>query len=625
MNENKITALYQRISKDDGEDNVSNSIKNQKAQLEEYAKSHGFKNIVSFVDDGISGTRFGADRPGFTRMMDEIEAGNVQICLCKDVSRLGRDYLRVGMCMETMRLAGVRLIAVNDGLDTINGEDDFTPFRNVLHEFYARDTSRKLKSSFKTKGMSGKRVTGTVAYGYLWADEKREQWVVDPVAAEVVQNIFRMTMDGLGPYQIAKKLTEQKVLIPAAHLAKHNEGVNKNKTFKNVYGWGSSTVVHILKAREYLGHTCNFKTQKHFKDKKSHYVDESEWMIFENTHEPIIDQDTFDNVQRIRGNARRYPDGWGEAHPLTGLMYCVDCGGKMYVHRMNNGKRIPYYTCSQYTKVPCGTLCPTMHRINAEIVMTLIADMLRAIADYSKNDRAEFIKTVVEAQETQQNGDITEKKKRLVIARNRAGELEKLICKVYEDNILGKLPDARYAALDEQYAKEQNTLSKEISEIEAALGKYEQSRKSADKFIALVDKYENFDTFTNVMLNEFVEKIYVHERDRKGSIETTQQVEIFFNFVGRYIPPQFAKTELSHVEIEEQRKIEERKDRLHQNYLRRKERGKVAEDYEKTKAKKKAAMDAKKNALRAEDIAKGVFVPVSAMPKAEPKKAKRTA
>ena len=328
MSKTQITACYERISKDDGEDSVSNSIKNQTAQLEDYAKRQGFKNIVHYTDDGISGTRFGSDRPGFAQMMEDIESGKVLVCLCKDVSRLGRDYLHVGMSMEAMRINGVRLIAINDGLDTINGEDDFTPFRNVLHEFYARDTSRKLKSSFKTKGMTGKRITGQVPYGYLWEDEKREHWVIDPVASEVVRSIFRMTMEGMGPYQIAKRLSEEKVLIPSAHMATHNEGVNKNKTFKDVFGWGSSTIVHILKKREYLGHTVNFKTRKHFKDKKSHYVDESEWVVFENTHEPIIDQDTYDNVQRIRGNARRYPDGWGEAHPLTGLLYCADCNGK---------------------------------------------------------------------------------------------------------------------------------------------------------------------------------------------------------------------------------------------------------------------------------------------------------
>ena len=211
---------------------------------------------------------------------------------------------------------------------------------------------------FKSKGMSGKHLTGTVIYGYLW-DEKREHWLVDEEAAAVVRHIFALAMEGYGPYQIATKLSEEKIEMPAVHLARYGEGVNKNKAFADIYRWSASTVVEILKKQEYLGHTVNFKTRKHFKDKKSHYVDESEWTIFENTHEAIIDQETFDNVQRIRGNARRYPDGFGEAHPLTGLMYCADCGGKMYVHRTYNGKRVPQYTCGQYGKYPIGSLCLT--------------------------------------------------------------------------------------------------------------------------------------------------------------------------------------------------------------------------------------------------------------------------
>ena len=617
MLKTKITPLYERLSHDDELQGESNSISNQKQMLEDYARRNGFPNPTHFTDDGISGTRF--DRPGFTAMMEEVEAGRVEAIIIKDMSRLGRDYLKVGQIMEILRVKGVRLIAINDGVDSINGDDDFTPFRNIMNEYYARDTSKKIKSVFKAKGMSGKHLTGTVAYGYLW-DEKRENWIVDDEAAAVVRRIFAMALDSYGPYQIATRLAADKIEIPAVHLARHGEGVNKNKTFKDPYGWGASTVVQILKRREYLGHTVNFKTRKHFKDKKSHYVDESEWTIFENTHEAIIDQETFDNVQRIRGNARRYPDGFGEAHPLTGLMYCADCSGKMYVHRTYNGKRIPQYTCGQYGKYPIGSLCPTQHRIRAEVVLTLISDMLRAIADYSKNNRDEFVRTVQETQAAQQASDISKKKKRLAAAQKRAGELEKLMCRIYEDNVLGKLPDARYTALDAQYAREQDELSVEIAELETAVKTYEQTRKSAEKFIALIDKYENFDTLTTTMLNEFVEKILVHERARKGSQDTTQEVEIYFNFVGRYVPPHFGEVELTPEEQEELRKKEERKDRLHQNYLRRKASGAQKRYEDKIKAKKKAEMDAKKAAIRAEDMAKGVFIPISQLPKQEPQK-----
>ena len=622
MSKQKITALYERLSRDDELQGESNSISNQKKLLEEYAAQQGFTNCVHFTDDGISGTCF--DRPGFLDMMRQVEAGNVDYLCIKDMSRLGRDYLKVGQIMEILRQRGVRLIAINDGVDSARGDDDFTPFRNIMNEYYARDTSRKIKSTFKTKGMTGKHLTGTVIYGYLW-NETRDQWIVDEYAAEVVKRIFAMTIDGYGPYQIAKKLSEDKILIPSAYLAQHNEGVNKNKTFKDVYGWGSSTIVNLLDKREYLGHTVNFKTRKHFKDKKSHYVPEDEWTIFENTHEAIISQETFDLAQKIRSKVRRYPDGWGEAAPLTGLLYCADCGGKMYVHRTNNGKRISQYTCSQYTKVPCGTLCKTQHRINEDGVLSLVSDMLRAIAEYAKHDRAEFVRVVQEAQSSQQTSEVKKQRTRLATSKQRVSELEVLLCKIYEDNVLGKLPDARYAVLDAQYAKEQAALTAEIATLEKAVGDYEKHEKSADRFITLIDKYQNFDKLTNTMLNEFVDKILVHERARKGSRETTQEVEIFFNFVGRFVPPAFAEVELTPEELEEIRKREERKDKLHQNYLKRKASGAQKRYEDKIKAAKKAEMDEKKNAIRAEDIARGVFIPVSNLPKREPQKGAITA
>ena len=623
----KITALYERLSrddfgKDDDQQRESNSISNQKAMLEEFAARQGFTNIVHFTDDGISGTCF--DRPGFLAMMKEVEAGNVEYLCIKDMSRMGRDYLKVGQIMEILRQRGVRLIAINDGVDSARGDDDFTPFRNIMNEYYARDTSRKIRSTFQSKGKSGKHLTGTVIYGYLW-NEARDQWLVDPEAADVVKRIFAMTIEGYGPYQIASKLKEEKVLIPSAYLAQHGEGVNKNKTFKDVYGWGSSTICNLLEKREYLGHTINFKTRKHFKDKKSHYVPEDEWTIFENTHEAIIDQQTFDLVQKIRGNVRRYPDGWGEAAPLTGLLYCADCGGKMYVHRTNNGKRISQYTCSQYSKVPVGKLCTTQHRINEDVVLSLVSEMLKAIAEYAKHDRAEFVRVVQEAQSSQQTAEVRKQRTRLATAKQRVSELEVLLCKIYEDNILGKLSDSRYATLDAQYEKEQSELTTEISVLEKAVKSYEKHEKDADRFIALIDKYENFDKLTIAMLNEFIEKILVHERDRKGSIQTTQEVEIYFNFVGRFVPPAFGEVELTPEELEEIRKREERKDRLHQNYLKRKASGAQKRYEDKIKGRKKAEIEAKKAAIRAEDIAKGVFVPVSSLPQREPMKGVQTA
>ena len=321
----------------------------------------------------------------------------------------------------------------------------------------------------------------------------------------------------------------------------------------------------------------------------------------------------------------------GKPFPVSGRrVYCSDkCAdgarNRRYVHRTNNGKRISQYTCSQYSKVPVGKLCTTQHRINEDVVLSLVSEMLKAIAEYAKHDRAEFVRVVQEAQSSQQTAEVRKQRTRLATAKQRVSELEVLLCKIYEDNILGKLSNSRYATLDAQYAKEQSELTAEISVLEKAVKSYEKHEKDADRFIALIDKYENFDKLTIAMLNEFIEKILVHERDRKGSIQTTQEVEIYFNFVGRFVPPAFGEVELTPEELEEIRKREERKDKLHQNYLKRKASGAQKRYEDKIKEKKKAEIEAKKAAIRAEDIAKGVFVPVSQLPTREPQKGVQTA
>lgn len=611
----KIIALYERLSREDENLGESYSISNQKKLLEDYCREKGWTRFRHFSDDGISGTTF--ERPEFKAMMQLVDDNEISTIIIKDMSRLGRDYLVVGQLRELSRQRGVRLIAINDNHDSQNGDDDFLVFRDVMNEMYAKDISKKIRSTFKSKGNSGKHVASVAPYGYLKDKDDGNHWIVDEEAAQVVRQIFQWTIDGFGPYQISRLLKEAKVEIPAVHMARHGQGLNKTKTFKDPYNWGSSTVVHILGKMEYLGHTVNFKTAKHFKDKKSHYVDESEWVIFENTQEPIIDQQTFDTVQKIRKNVRRYPNGWGEVAPLTGLLFCADCGGKMYVHRTNNGKRESQYTCSQYSKVPVGKLCKTQHRIKEAAVLQLISEMLKEIYNYANEDKERFAMIIQEAQSQQNQEDIKKSRTRLAVIKQRLAELEKLICKIYEDNALGKLPDERYEILDGQYAKEQKSLKAEMCELETSIDGYAKNEKSADKFLALLEKYQNFDNLTIAMLNEFIEKILVHERARKGSSDTTQEVEIYFNFIGRFVPPDFAQ-EPTPEEIEEMRKKEELRDRLHRNYLRRKENGKQKKYEERTKAKKKAEIDEKKNALRAEDIQKGVFIRIGDMAKKEP-------
>ena len=603
-NEHRYVALYERLSHDDEQQGESNSIVNQKRILEDYALSHGMTVFRHFTDDGISGTRF--DRPGFQNMIDEVRAGNIEACIIKDMSRFGRDYLQVGSYMEVLRKNDTRLIALNDNVDTLKGDDEFTPFRNIMNEWYARDTSKKIRSAYQAKNLAGKHTSSAVPYGYLKSEKDKDQWVVDPVAAPIVKRIFQMTMEGKGPYQISKILSDEHIEIPAYYHQKMGIGLWQTREIKYPYQWGSSTIVHILSNPCYLGHTCNFKTRKHFKDKKAHYVDQDQWTIIENTHEAIIDQETFDNVQRLRKNIRRYPDGWGEAHPLGGLLFCADCGGKMYVHRTNNGKRIAQFTCSEYGKIPVGTRCKTQHRVNADVVMTLIKETLREIINFSKEDEDEFVRIVRKAVASQQTSEASDQKARLDECRKRSQELDVLLCKIYEDNALGRLPDRRYAVLEAQYTKEQEALDSEIINLQNLVSGGDDSPLSAGKFIALVKRYQDFEELTTTMLNEFIYKILVHERDQKGRPDSPQTIEIYFNFIGKFEMPRE-----EHISTPEEIELAERQERIrqqrHEAYLRRKSTGWQATYYWKTKRAKKAAMDAKKEALRAEDRAKGIY------------------
>lgn len=566
----KIQALYERLSHDDELQGESNSIVNQKRMLEEYAENHGFRNTRHFTDDGISGTRF--DRPGFLKMMEEIEAGNVEVVLVKDMSRMGRDYLKVGQIMEMLRQKDVRLIAINDNVDSSNGDDDFTPFRNIMNEWYARDTSKKIKSVFQAKGRAGKHVASSPPYGYLKDENDSNHWVIDEVAAAVVRRIYKMTLDGLGPYQICNVLEADKVEIPGYHQQKLGVGLYQSRQFDNPYHWTSSTVVSILTRREYLGHTVNFKTKKHFKDSHSHYVDDDLWVVFKNTQEPIIDQHTFDMVQKIRSNVKRWPNGWGPAHPLTGLVFCADCGGVLYLHRVDNNKPIAKFSCGNYPSKKCAS----GHRIDANDLLALVGKTLKTVRESIQMDKGAFIRAIEEAISSTQTQEVKKKqKKRYAECCRRKDELEKLFCKIYEDNALGKLPDRQYEMLSRQYDEECAALDAEITELEKSLDTYVDGVRCAERFIDLIGKYEDFDHMNTLMCHEFVEKIVVYERERKGSYQSPQRVDIYFNFIGCYLPP--AKPidpEVAAAQEEERRRVEARKDRLHQNYLKRKASGK---------------------------------------------------
>ncbi|MBR5635795.1 MAG: recombinase family protein [Pseudobutyrivibrio sp.] len=564
----RYTALYERLSHDDELQGESNSISNQKQLLMEYAVSHQLPEPRHFSDDGISGTRF--DRPAFLEMIKEVEEGKIGIVLVKDMSRLGRDYLKVGQIVEMLRQKNVRLIAVNDGTDTLYGDDDFLPFRNIMNEWYAKDTSKKIRSTFKAKGDAGKHVASAPPYGYVKDPLDKNHWIVDEEAAEVIRRIFKLTLEGKGPFQICKILEADHIEIPAEHQKRTGMGLWQNREVVNPYRWNSSTVANILTKKEYLGHTVNFKTRKHFKDKKSHYVPQKYWQIFENTQEPIIDEETFYNAQKCRKGIKRYPNGWGEPHPLDGKMRCFDCGSLMYCHRTSNGKRVAQYICAKYGKQPVGTYCSSGHRVNADAVIEILRDTLRYLKSTIEDDPELFVEQITQVEADNRNAETKKKLDRLNACKKRISELEKLICKIYEDNALGKMPESRYETLISTYSKEQNSLKSECDSLEDDLAEIEANKQNGKHFVNLMSKYNNFDEITPYMVSEFIDRIEVHERDRKGSAQTTQTIDIYFNFIGNYRMPTVEPTP---EELAERERMEAIKDKRHQAYLRRKASG----------------------------------------------------
>ena len=605
----KITALYERLSREDGDNQESNSIATQKRILEQFAEQNGLIPYRHWSDDGFSGKDF--ERPAFQEMLAEIEKGNIGAVLVKNLDRFGRLYLESGLYREMFRKLGVRFIAVGEGIDTALGEDDFTPFREVINEFYVREYSKKIKAAFRARGMAGKHTSSFCPYGYVKSPEDKNQWIVDPEAAEVVRRIFQLTMDGKGPYQICCILKNDKVEMPGYYLAQKGMGLHQSHVFSDPYNWTSNTVASILKRKDYLGHTVNFKSKKNsYKDKKNHYVPESEWVIFENTHEPIIDQETFDNVQRIRGGIKRRPDGWGYVHPLSGLVFCADCGGKMYVHRIVNGKDRPQYVCGNYVKgsavISSGIVCESAHRINAANIIGLICKTLKDISKFANEDEAAFVQRVSETLSTKQADEVKAQKKQLAKLKARTAEIETLFRKIYEDNALGKLPDKRYASLAAEYESEQEQFEKEIPQLQASITSYEDGGEKSKRFIELVKRYRDFDEVTVSMLNEFIEKIIIHERDKKYSADSSQKVEIHLNFIGEFIPEtDEAEIVLTPEQEAEQQKIAEKKERLHQNYLKRKANGKQREYEKRYEPKRKARIETNKAALLAEGAVLG--------------------
>lgn len=531
MSTEAVTALYCRLSRDDELQGDSNSIINQKKILQKYALDHGWKNIRFYIDDGISGTTF--NRPGFQEMIADIEAGIVKRVIIKDMSRLGRDYLQVGMYTEIMFPEhDVHFIAVNDGVDSKQGDNEFTPFRNIINEWYAKDTSKKIRAVMKVKGNAGEHLTTNAPYGYMKDPANPKQWVRDNDAANVVYDIGLYVMDGYGPSQIARLLKQRKILTPAAYY--ESKGINCNvKPQDDPYGWNASTVAHILdRWREYLGHTVNFKTtKKSYKSKKKIQNPESEWVIFENTHEPIWTESIADAV-RLARQTRRRPTKMGEMGMFSGMMFCADCGSIMYQCRATGFRREQeYYLCAGYRK--SRDICGSTHSIRTVILEELILQNLCKVVSYAREQEDQFVKMVMDMDEKERSKGLAKKKKLLTDAEKRISELDRIFKHLYEDNITGKLTDERFKKLSADYEAEQAALQIQANSLREEIQEEESKCANVERFLSIVRKYTEIPELTPHILHEFVEKIVVHAAtDPHSKTNRKQEVDIYYKGIG---------------------------------------------------------------------------------------------
>lgn len=531
--EDKITALYCRLSRDDELQGDSNSIKNQKAMLQKYADDNGFCNTSFFVDDGYSGTTF--DRPDWNRLMSLVDDGKVGTIIVKDMSRLGRDYLKVGMYTEMIfPNADIRFIAINNGVDSDNQtENDMTPFINIFNEFYAKDTSRKIRAVFKAKGQSGKPLCTNPPYGYIKDPEDKTRWIVDEEAAKVVRDIFRLCVQGYGVSQIAKEMSKRHIMNPTAHALAHGRGTPDNRNDTGDYTWGDSTISHMLSRPEYLGHTVNFKTyRKSYKQKKQLKRDSSEWQVFENTHEAIIDRETYDIVQRIRDGRRRLSP-MGEMPTLSGMVFCADCGAKMYYVRGRNLPQKEYMVCATYRKKG-KDICPS-HQITCEVIERFLLEGIREITAFAGANEDEFVGMIEKKSRAETDRALKDAMRELEQAQSRIHKLDEIIQRLYEDNIEGKISDERFIKMSESYENEQKKLESRTNALRGQIASQQENRDSADRFLKIVRKYTDITELTPEIIREFVERVEVFKAERIDG-KRVQRLRIVWNCIGDFTP-----------------------------------------------------------------------------------------
>ena len=520
---NKITALYCRLSQDDMLAGESNSITNQKEILLRYAHENHFPNPQFYVDDGYSGTSF--ERPGFQKMIRDMENGKIGIIITKDLSRLGRDYLMTGQYIELIFPEhDVRYIAINDSVDTLKSENELMAFKNIFNDWFARDCSRKVKAVLKAKGQSGKPLSNHPPYGYRKSEHDKNVWEVDEEAASVVKRIFSLAIEGHGPLQIAKILTDDEIITPAVYAVRKGY-CNRDVSGKPPTRWDHRTVCNILDRIEYVGHTVNFKTSsKSYRCKKRVYTDKGDWLIFENTHEPVVSQHDFELVQKLR-NGKKRPQKCKDISPFSGIVYCADCGKKLY---LNRGKGIPNES------MKCGTYSKHFHECTAhyirtrdlrELVLIEINKLLSAIHD----DEDNFVRDAIEHSTAEHREEVKKAKKLLSKHEKRINELDMLFTRLYEDNVLGKIDDDRFSRMSVGYTEEQKKLIAECEQLHELIGAGEQKDADLSRFLQVVRKYEHITELTPKIMHEFIEKIVVHEPAKSGG-HREQEVEIHFRF-----------------------------------------------------------------------------------------------
>ena len=522
----KITALYCRLSRDDEQDGLSGSIKNQQAILEKYAQENGFKNTRVFIDDGWSGTNFA--RPAFTEIMELAEKGRIGTLIVKDHSRLGRNRLIVGQLLEEgFDSLGVRYIAIMDNIDTAKGISDLVPMQDLFNEWHAKNTSQKVRNVFKSKGMSGALLTTNPPYGYLKDPESKNGWIVDEEAAKIVRQIFAWCVDGLGPTQIAKHLKAAKVPTPTEHWS--NIGRNCSNLPAVPYNWCSDTVANILSKQEYCGDTVNFRsTTKSFKNKKKIERPPEEWQIFKNTHPAIIDREVFALVQELRKHRRR-PTKSGIVSPFSGLLYCADCGEKLYYSVTNNYKREQaYFFCSSYRKN--SEVC-SAHYIREKVVEQIVLESMQRILLNVQAFEKEFARKQMDCYTEDKKKQLAAKYRELSRAKKRIAEIDTLIQKIYEDNASGKLSDERYATLSLSYEEEQKTLKAAVPELQSFLETETDKTESLQRFIQKVKQITELKVLTPELIHEFVDKIVVYA-PRYLDGKRVQLLDIYYSGVG---------------------------------------------------------------------------------------------